>query len=270
MKLIFNITKSSTIKEFIYENISRNFYGYLKEHNVIYTVNENPKKSYEEIYIGDKLIITYDEEKNIDAYLSDKEIDIVYEDDLYIIIDKPSSLQSIPSRANPYDSVYNRLLYYFKETSYLPHLINRLDKETKGLMLIAKNNYARAILKDYDKVYIATTNYPLPLTEGIIDLPIKKVSDSIKRVIDEAGQKAITCYKLINNENNLYTYHIDLKTGRTHQIRVHFAYHKSPLINDNLYGGIDTGNSLGLVCKYLTFTNPLTNEKLKFESKYNV
>ena len=138
-------------------------------------------------------------------------------------------------------------------------------------MLIAKSNYARAILKDYDKVYIATTDKELPSEEGIIDLPIKKVDGSIKRVIDDEGQKAITCYKLLSKCNGLNTYHIDLKTGRTHQIRIHFAYNNSPLINDTLYGGtITESNSLGLVCKYLTFTNPITNKKMKFESKYEV
>ena len=106
MKLEYKITCASTIKEFICQNISRNFYGYLKEHNVEYIVDNVVKKSYDNLNIGDILAITYDEEKNINAPLSDKEIDIVYEDDLYIVIDKPSSLQSIPSRGNPFDSVF--------------------------------------------------------------------------------------------------------------------------------------------------------------------
>ena len=135
-------------------------------------------------------------------------------------------------------------------------------------MLIAKNNYARAILKKYDKCYVATTNILLPNVEGVIDLPIKKCDEGIKREIHPDGQKAITYYKLISSDNNLFTYEIDLKTGRTHQIRLHFSHLGSPLINDTLYGGLLTSDELGLVCKKLCFYHPIKQINLEFESKY--
>ena len=157
MKIEYIIDQDTTIKEFIYNNISRNFYGYLKEHDVIYLVNGIYKKSYDEVYPNDKLEISYQEEKNQDGILSSLKIDIIYEDDLFIVVDKEAHLQSIPSKGNPNDSVFNRLLYYFKDTNNTVHLINRLDKETKGLVFVAKSNYAAAIIKEVKKEYYAKT-----------------------------------------------------------------------------------------------------------------
>lgn len=269
MKLEFKIDCKTTIKEFIYKKISRNFYGYLKEHSAVYNVDGTIKKAYEEILEGQNLTIIFQEEKKDNCLYSEKVLDILFEDDNYIVVDKPPFLQTIPSKGNPYDSVYNRLLYYFKNTTNTIHIINRLDKDTKGLVLVAKSNYARAILKDYTKVYIAITNKKLKEDIGIISLPIKRKDNTTLRMVSHDGQKAITCYELIKTENDLYEYKIDLKTGRTHQIRVHFAYLGSSLINDMLYNGIITGDkTLGLVCKEISFINPITLKKIKISSKY--
>lgn len=265
MEINFIVDDNTSIKEFIIKKISRNFYGYLKEHNVKYFVNEKIKKSYELIYIGEKLQILYDEVNEQEGYYSSLPLDIIYEDDNYVVINKEAHLQTIPSRNNPYDSVYNRLLYHFKNTNFTINIVNRLDKETSGLILVCKNNYSRAILKDFNKVYYATTNVELPLKKGRLDFKIKKETVGIKRCVASDGVSAITNYELFEVKNGFYTYKINLETGRTHQIRVHFAHISSPLINDTLYGGYETETKkLGLVCKEISFTKLNTNEVLKF------
>ncbi len=268
-KIEFIIEEKSTIKEFICNRISRNFYGYLKEHEVSYIVNGFYKKAHQEVFSGDQLVISYDEEKNQKGVYSDLPIDIVYEDEYFIVVDKEAHLQSIPSKNNPNDSVFNRLLYYFKDTNHTVHLINRLDKETKGLVFVAKSNFAAAIIKDIKKTYFAKTLKLLPENNGTINLPIARCKDGIKRCIDfETGKAAITEYKLIHDDS-IYTYEVNLLTGRTHQIRLHFSYLNSPLINDSLYGGDAYGDqSLGLVCKMISFIHPLTKKKIILKSKY--
>lgn len=262
MKIEYKINENTTIKEFICKNISRNFYGYLKEHNARFCVNGITKKNYDEICINDTLLIEYEETKEINNnYYSDKPLDIRYEDEYFIVLYKEAHLQTIPSQANPYDSIYNRLLYYFKDTDYKVCIVNRLDKETQGLILVCKSNFSRAILKEFNKVYYATTDNKLLLNNGIIDLPIKRI-DGIKRGVSYDGQNAITYYELIGEKNDLFTYKIILKTGRTHQIRVHFSHLNSPLLNDTLYGGKITDGILGLVCGEVEFFHPVKKEKV--------
>ena len=270
MKLEFVIKEKSTIKEFIYKNISRNFYGYLKERNARFIVDGICKKAYDEIDINQALIIEYIEENIQKGNYSMLPLDIVYEDDNYIVIDKDSNLQSIPSKKNPNDSVFNRLLYYFKDKDNTVNIVNRLAKDTQGLMLIAKNNYSRIILDDFMKVYYAITLHKLPSEIGKIDLPIARSSEGIKREVNLiTGQSSVTNYELIDSKDGLYTYKIILETGRTHQIRVHFSHLNSPLINDELYGGDKViEKKMGLVCKRISFTNKIINKKITLESKY--
>lgn len=268
MKLTYKINEELTIKEFIYKNISRNFYGHIKNINARFYVNSIIAKAYQKLKIGDILEINYNEVKEEKGILSFKNLTILYEDENFIIVDKERHLQSIPSRKEANDSIYNRLLAYFKSTNDTIHLVNRLDKETRGLILVCKNRLARAMLTDFDKVYLAKTKNKLPLDEGEINLPIARSAEGIKRVIDyDKGQNAFTLYKLIDEDCGIYTYKINLKTGRTHQIRVHFSAMGSPLVGDTLYNHDFDTKELGLICSEITFLNPFTNKRVNIKIK---
>lgn len=268
MKLNYKINEELTIKEFIYKNISRNFYGYLKNIYARFYINGILARAYYKLKIGDILEIEFDEVKEENGILSFKSLTILFEDDNFIVVDKKRHLQSIPSKNNPNDSIYNRLLAYFKSTNDTVHLVNRLDKETRGLILVCKNRLARALLTDFDKIYLAKTKTKLPVNNGEINLPIAKAKEGIKRIIDyDNGQNALTLYQLIEESDGIYTYKIKLKTGRTHQIRVHFSALGSPLIGDTLYNqDVDT-NELGLICSEIIFLNPFTNEMINVKIK---
>ena len=244
-------------KDIIIEKVSRNFYGYLKENNAIFLADKKVIKPYEILDIGQVLEIKY-EELPQDGYKSFEKLDIRYEDENYLIIYKAAHLLSIPSTKNPYDSVYNRVL----GIGYNAYIFNRLDKETQGLMLIAKNKLARIALKTFNKTYLAITKNKLSNDQGRIEYRIAKEEIGIKRYVSDIGEVAITNYQLIKEENNLYYYLINLETGRTHQIRLHFAYLNSPLINDELYGENPNNEELGLICNHIDFINPFTNQNI--------
>lgn len=244
-------------KDLIIKKMSRNFYGYLKENNATFLVDNEVIKPYQILEIGQTLTIKYQETKQ-EGYQSFESLEIKYEDENYLIINKPAHLLSIPSTKNPYDSVYNRVL----GMGYNAYIFNRLDKETQGLMLIAKNKLARIALKTFNKTYLAITKNKLSNDKGRIETKIAKEEIGIKRYVSDIGEVAITNYRLIKEENNLYYYLIHLETGRTHQIRVHFSYLGSPLINDELYGENPNGEELGLICNHIEFINPFTNKKI--------
>lgn len=272
MQVKYLIDEKTTIKDFIIKKISRNFYGYLKEMNAVFTVDGVEKKSYEEVFLNNELTISYfGEDKQVGLY-SYNPLDIIYEDACFIVVDKEPHLLSIPSKREPNDSVYNRLLYYFKDTSNTVHLANRLDKEAKGLILVCKNKLARAALRDFEKVYIVKTDRSLALEKGTISDPIARSDDplSIKRVVNQnEGDVAITHYELMSADDGIYTYKICLETGRTHQIRVHFAYYGCPLLGDQLYGGRESSDgTLQLLCASITYRDPFSKELKTFHSRF--
>ena len=196
-------------------------------------------------------------------------IEIVYEDDYFLIVNKEINLPSIPSRNVEDESLLERVNYYFREKNInsIPHIVTRLDKNTSGLVLIAKHRHIHALFSnmEIDKYYTALINGKID-QYGIIEAPIRRVSSSIiEREVGEDGEYAKTEYWLekYNLKNNVSVVKLKLYTGKTHQIRVHMKYLGYPLLGDELYGGdVSLISRQALHCSNLAFIHPIIGEKI--------
>ena len=199
----------------------------------------------------------------------DKPIEIVYEDDYFLIVNKEINLPSIPSRNVEDESLLERVNYYFREENInsIPHIVTRLDKNTSGLVLIAKHRHIHALFSnmEIDKYYTALINGKIE-QYGIIEASIRRVSSSIiEREVGEDGEYAKTEYWLENHnlQNNVSVVKLKLYTGKTHQIRVHMKYLGYPLLGDKLYGGdLSLISRQALHCSNLAFIHPISGEKV--------
>lgn len=210
-----------------------------------------------------------------------KQLDIVYEDEHLLVIDKPNNLPSIPSRDHPLDSLANRVAGYFEAENIdtTVHMVTRLDRETSGLVLLAKHRHAHHLVSEQmregkiTKSYRAIVEGELPGTEGIIEAPIGRVNSSIiERCIDPGGKYAKTGYRSITRwivqERVHHLVDVTLFTGRTHQIRVHMASLGCPLAGDDLYGGhADFMERQALHAARLELIHPFEKQPLIFESR---
>ena len=208
-------------------------------------------------------------------------IDIVYEDEDIIIINKPSDMPIHPSINNHDNTLANALSYYFKEKGedFIYRCITRLDRDTTGLTLIAKNPLSAALLSgnpsSINKTYLAICD-GIPDKKGSIDVPIARKCDSaIERIADYGGEEAHTEYELLstislNTDGKALSYSlvkINLLTGRTHQIRVHFKYIGHPLPGDFLYNpDYKIINRQALHCACLSITHPISHKEMTFTS----
>ena len=203
-------------------------------------------------------------------------LNILYEDDHVLIIDKPAGLATIPSRHHPTHTLANGVIHYYnqKNLPYTVHIVTRLDRDTSGLVLIAKQRYSHSILfKDQqneavNREYMAVVEGVLKEKEGVISAPIARDSHSIlKRTVSDIGQRAITHYTVKEETPFASLVDIQLETGRTHQIRVHFEYIGHPLFGDSLYSGkLDDIDRQALHCKSLTFYHPTTRKEMHFQA----
>lgn len=224
--------------------------------------------------VGDKVTIDIPNEEDLAGSLQPvaRDLDIVYEDEHFLVINKPHGVASIPSVLHS-NTMANFVKYYYISKDYpnrQVHIVTRLDKDTSGLMLFAKHGYAHARLdkqlqaKTIDKRYYALVSGQgdLPV-EGEIIAPIARPEDSIiTRCVHPSGKYAHTSYRLVEDFGQVKLVDIKLHTGRTHQIRVHFAHIGFPLLGDDLYGGnMDFGlTRQALHCHQLSFVNPFTKE----------
>ena len=197
----------------------------------------------------------------------DKEIEIIYEDPYFLIINKEINLPSIPSRNLEDESLLERINYYFKNKGIntIPHIVTRLDKNTSGLVLVAKHRHIHALFSnmEIDKFYTALVKGKVKDNE-VIEAPIRRVSSSIiEREVGEGGEFAKTEYWLDDYivDKDISIVKLKLYTGRTHQIRVHMKYKGYPLLGDELYGGdVSLITRQALHCNNLVFNHPITDE----------
>ena len=212
-------------------------------------------------------------EKNSNVKPTKMNLDIVYEDEGLLIINKTAGIAVHPSIRHYSDSLSNGVRFYFDEIGLKKKIrpINRLDLNTSGLVIFAKNEYVQEYLvkqmrdRTFKKVYICAALGKFEKKEGIINLPIaRKESSIIERCVREDGQESITRYEVLKEYDDYSIVRCILETGRTHQIRVHMSYIGHPLLGDTLYG---TESKLisrqALHCYMLSFVHPITQNLLE-------
>lgn len=227
---------------------------------------------------GDELTIQFPEEK-IGRHLQAEpmDLDIVYEDEAVMVIHKPAGIATIPSFLHSHGTIANGVLGYYeqKKIPFTVHVVTRLDRDTSGLLLIAKHRYSHSLLSANQKrgnvkrKYLAVVEGRLSETEGTIDANIdRKPGSIIERQVSADGKKAITHYRIIQKGKAHTLLEVTLETGRTHQIRVHFSSIGHPLAGDDLYGGTKGMiNRHALHCYELVFQHPFTKKTLVFQSE---
>lgn len=216
---------------------------------------------------GDQLEIIFPQEEST-IQPENIPLKIIYEDDYYLIIDKEKGMPCIPTKRYQSHTLCHALMYYYKQKGIQSqiHLVNRLDKDTSGYMLVAKSSQAHALLskdiKQVQRIYHCLVDGILE-KDGYVEQPILKSEDSVKRIIDEKGQYAKTYYYVLEHYKNQTLVECELVTGRTHQIRVHMASLHHPLTGDVLYGSKEGNFYLESV--QISFIHPYTKEKIIFK-----
>ena len=249
----------------------------IKDRNI--TVNGKPTKSSYKIEENDEIIIEVPEVETTEIKPENIKIDIVYEDSDIAVINKQAGLVVHPAHGHYSGTLVNAILYHIKDLSGIngeirPGIVHRLDKDTSGLIVIAKNDKVHTALtemfqeKKIRKTYLAILKGKLNKSEGKIVTQIGRDKNDRKKmtVIDDItkGKNAITNYKVVS-QNNLFTLvKVNIETGRTHQIRVHMRYLGYPILGDSVYGRKDNEKRQMLHAYKLEFIHPVTGRQMEF------
>ena len=261
----------------IISNLSRTSIQKLIKEKLVFVNGKNIKPNVI-LEIGDEITVSIPDKKEITLVAEDIALDIVYEDDYIIIINKPRNMVVHPAAGNEEHTLVNALLNHCKLSminSERPGIVHRLDKDTTGLIICAKDDETHLKLvemfanREINKKYLAICNGSFSKENGLIDKPIGRDEKDRKKmsVKSKSGKAAITEYNVLISNLKYSLVDVTLHTGRTHQIRVHFSSLNHPIIGDETYGKKNEkikANGQMLHSYYLEFSHPITDENLSF------
>lgn len=276
---------SIRIDKYISDNteLTRNFIQILMDESNILVNGKKVKPSYK-VSCNDVIEINIPEKKDLEVLPQDIDIDILYEDNDIIIVNKKKGMVVHPANGNHENTLVNAILAHCKDSLsgingvIRPGIVHRIDKDTSGILVIAKNDDAHNNLakqfKEHsiNRVYIALVRGVLPNDEGTIDMPIaRSKKDRKKMSVDPKGKNAVTHFKVIERFEKYTLVELKLETGRTHQIRVHMSQIGYPLVGDKIYS--NGKNPFGiegqmLHAKLLGLSHPSTGKYIEFDSEF--
>ena len=244
-------------------------------------LNDKPFKASTKAKENDTITILYVEAKKLDLKAEDLNLDIVYEDLDVAVINKPKGMVVHPGAGVNEGTLVNGLLYEMDDLSEIngvirPGIVHRIDKDTTGLLMVAKNDMASLSLTEQLKkheckrIYYALVYGEFEEERGRINAPISRSKEDRKKMaVDKDGKEAITNFKVLKRYKGYTLLELKLETGRTHQIRCHMEYIGHPLVGDKVYGRRKVIGDLGqfLHAKIIGFKHPRTNEWMEFDSK---
>ena len=253
-------------------------------------VNRKPSKAAYKLREGDEVEVELVAPPTTDFAPENIPIDIVYEDDTLVVVNKPAGLVVHPAAGTPSGTLANALAYHFQQLpdrGVRPGIVHRLDRDTSGLLVVAKTEAALENLSDQFrdrtvfKSYVALVHGRVASNTGKIDQPLARdPSNRTRMAVVRGGRNALTLYRVRQAFDRFTLLDVELKTGRTHQIRVHLAWLKHPVVGDETYGAgrdntiqdpqlrarVRNLNRHFLHAEKLAFTHPATHEPVKFES----
>lgn len=245
-------------------------------------VNGKPTKSSYKVQSGDEIQIEKVEAKEISLEAQDIPLDVLYEDNDIIVINKPKGMVVHPANGNPDGTLVNAVMAICKDSlsgiggEIRPGIVHRLDKDTSGVIIVAKNDMAHINLSEQiknhevEKTYIALVRGNIPENEATINMPIgRSTKDRKKMAVTKSGKNAVTHFRVLKRHNNYTLLEVKIETGRTHQIRVHLAEIGFPIIGDSVYS--NGKNEWGiegqcLHAKSIRFKHPISNKDMFIEA----
>ena len=244
-------------------------------------VNGLVKKAKYTVKEGDVISYELPEVEEVEYVADDIPLEIVYQDEDVAVVNKPQGMVVHPSAGHTSGTLVNALMYHIKDLSGIngvlrPGIVHRIDKDTSGLLMIAKNDHAHVALADELKdkkslrKYWAIVHGNLPNDRGVIEAPIgRSEKDRKKQAVTAKGKPALTRFQVLERFGDYTLVELQLETGRTHQIRVHMAYIGHPVAGDEVYGPRKTlkGHGQFLHARTLGFTHPRTGEMLEFTAE---
>ena len=285
-KVVIKVTENETKRLDIYiseayKMLSRTAIKRLLEEEKIH-VNGKVEKSSYKVKNGDNIEIEIPNAKETKLEAQNIPVPVIYEDKDIIVVNKPKGMVVHPANGNPDGTLVNAILAMCKGSlsgiggEIRPGIVHRLDKDTSGLLIVAKNDEAHIKMskqiqdRKVEKRYIALVRGNVPDDEATIDMPIARSKvDRKKMAVDKNGKEAVTHFKVLKRYGNYTLLEIKIDTGRTHQIRVHMSYIGYPVVGDSVYSS--GKNEFGvegqmLHARYLKFKHPITGKELNLEA----